>query len=336
LLDATGDLVSNRPFGATGQRVGAVGLGCMGMSWVYGGERIERESLDVIRRALDLGSTLLDTADVYGPFTNEELVGRAIAGRREDAVVATKCGLIVEDVASVALRRDGTPTHIHSACEASLDRLGVDVIDLFYLHRVDPDVPVEESVGAMGELVEAGKVRAIGLSEVTLDELTRAQAVHPLAAVQMELSLWTRDPLREILPWCEEHDVSFVAYAPLGRGFLTGAITTADSLDDEDWRRQLPRFDQEALDANRGIVEVVRAIAERQGATPGQVSIAWVLAQSSRTIAIPGTRRIAYLEENVGAAGLRLEPEDLAALDALPEPVGDRYAAHHSTQRGAT
>jgi aryl-alcohol dehydrogenase-like predicted oxidoreductase len=328
--------VNRRTLGASGPDVGAVGLGCMGMSWVYGGERTDRESLEVIHRALDLGATLLDTADVYGPFTNEELVGRAISRRRGDAVVATKCGLVVEDAASVALRRDGTPAHIHLACDESLRRLGVDAIDLYYLHRVDPGVPIEESVGAMAELVAAGKVRAIGVSEVTVDELARAHAVHPVSAVQMELSLWTRDPLREIVPWCEEHDVSFVAYAPLGRGFLTGAITTTDSLDEDDWRRQLPRFDQEALDRNKGIVDGVRAIAERRSATPGQVSIAWVLAQSSRAIAIPGTKRTAYLEENAGAGELQLEPEDLAALAALPEPVGDRYATHHSNQRGAT
>ena len=328
--------MNTRSLGATGPAVGAVGLGCMGMSWVYGGGRDERESMEVIQRALDLGSTLLDTADAYGPFTNEELVGRAIAGRREEAVVATKCGLIVEDAASVALRRNGTPAHIHAACDASLARLGVDAIDLYYLHRADPDVPLEESVGAMGELVADGKVRGIGLSEVTVDELARAHAVHPLTAVQMELSLWTRAPLREVVPWCEEHDVSFVAYAPLGRGFLTGTITAADSLDQDDWRRQLPRFDQDALDRNMTIVDDVRAIAERHGATPGQVAIAWVLAQSSRAIAIPGTKRMAYLEENVGAADLQLEPEEIQALDALPDAVGDRYATQHSGQRGAT
>jgi aryl-alcohol dehydrogenase-like predicted oxidoreductase len=328
--------VIRRSLGAAADAVGAVGLGCMGMSFAYGGGRDEQESLAVIRRSLDLGATLLDTSDAYGPFVNEELVGRAIAGRREEAVVASKCGFVVEDSKTVELRRDGTPEHIREACDGSLRRLHVDVIDLYYLHRVDPNVPIEESVGALGELVSAGKVRSIGVSEVSVDELGRAHAVHPLTAVQMELSLWARDPLREIVPWCEEHDVSFVAYSPLGRGFLTGTITSAASLDDDDWRRTLPRFEQDALDVNMTIVDEVRAIAERHGATPGQVALAWVLAQSSQTIAIPGTKRLAYLEENVAAAELRLGREELEALDALPDPVGARYGTQHAIQQGAT
>jgi aryl-alcohol dehydrogenase-like predicted oxidoreductase len=210
------------------------------------------------------------------------------------------------------------------------------VIDLYYLHRVDPAVPIEESVGALGELVTAGKVRSIGVSEVSVDELARAHRTHPLAAVQMELSLWTRDPLREIVPWCEEHDVSFIAYSPLGRGFLTGTITSTASLDEDDWRRTLPRFEQDAIDLNMAIVDEVRSIAERHGAAPGQVAIAWVLAQSSRTIAIPGTKRVAYLEENAAAAELQLAPDALEALDALPDPVGARYGAQHANQQGAT
>jgi aryl-alcohol dehydrogenase-like predicted oxidoreductase len=328
--------VNARLLGTTGPAVGAVGLGCMGMSFAYGGVRDEQESVAVIRRALDLGSTLLDTSDVYGPFVNEELVGRAIADRRDEAVVATKCGFVVEDMKTVTLRRDGTPEHIREACDDSLRRLGVGVIDLYYLHRVDPNVPIEESVGALGELVAAGKVRSIGVSEVSVEELARAHAAHPLTAVQMELSLWTRDPLREIVPWCEEHDVSFVAYSPLGRGFLTGKITSTASLDDDDWRRTLPRFEQDALDVNMAIVDEVRAIAERHGATTGQVALAWTLAQSSRTIAIPGTKRLAYLEENIAAAELQLEVEELAALDALPDPVGARYGIQHANQQGAT
>jgi aryl-alcohol dehydrogenase-like predicted oxidoreductase len=308
----------------------------MGMSFAYGGARDEQESIAVIQRALDLGSTLLDTSDVYGPFVNEELVGRAIAGRRDEAVVATKCGLVVEDVKAVTLRRDGTPGHIRESCDGSLRRLGVDAIDLYYLHRVDPNVPIEESVGALGELVAAGKVRSIGVSEVSAEELARAHAAHPLTAVQMELSLWTRDPLREIVPWCEEHDVSFVAYSPLGRGFLTGTITSTEALDDDDWRRTLPRFEQDALDVNMAIVDEVRAIAARHGATPGQVALAWVLAQSSRALAIPGTKRLSYLAENVAATELRLGAEELEVLDALPDAVGARYGSQHATQQGAT
>jgi aryl-alcohol dehydrogenase-like predicted oxidoreductase len=299
----------------------------MGMSWGYGDVRNDEESVRVIHRALDLGATLIDTADVYGPFTNEELVGRALAARRADATLATKCGLVVKDARVPDIRTDGTPEHIRQACDASLRRLGVDAIDLYYLHRVDPAVPLEESVGAMAELVAAGKVRAIGLSEVSVEQLERARAVHEIAAVQMELSLWTRDPLRDVVPWCAAHGVSVVAFSPLGRGFLTGTLRSVDALASEDWRRNLPRFQADALEENLAIADRVREVADRLGATAAQVALAWVLTQGEHVIPIPGTKRLAYLEENLGAADLRLTDEDLAELDALPEPTGARYGA---------
>jgi aryl-alcohol dehydrogenase-like predicted oxidoreductase len=319
--------LQSRRVGLDGPEVSAIGLGCMGMSWGYGDVRNDEESVRVIHRALDLGATLIDTADVYGPFTNEELVGRALAARRADATLATKCGLVVKDARVPDIRTDGTPEHIRQACDASLRRLGVDAIDLYYLHRVDPAVPLEESVGAMAELVAAGKVRAIGLSEVSVEQLERARAVHEIAAVQMELSLWTRDPLRDVVPWCAAHGVSVVAFSPLGRGFLTGTLRSVDALASEDWRRNLPRFQADALEENLAIADRVREVADRLGATAAQVALAWVLAQGEHVIPIPGTKRLAYLEENLGAADLRLTDEDLAELDALPEPTGARYGA---------
>jgi aryl-alcohol dehydrogenase-like predicted oxidoreductase len=269
--------------------------------------------------------TFLDTSDVYGPFTNEQLVGRALVGRREGVVVATKAGLVVEDFADYVLGKDGRPEHIREACEASLQRLGVEVIDLFYLHRVDPDVPVEDSYGVMAELVAEGKVRALGLSEVDVPTLERAAAIHPIAALQSELSLWTRDALTDVLPWCREHDVAFVPFAPLGRGFLTGKLAVDSSFAEGDFRRKNPRFQPEALTQNQAIVERVRAVAERVGATPAQVAIAWVLAQGEHVIPIPGTKRLSYLEENVGAVGVELDAATLAELDGMPAPAGSRY-----------
>jgi aryl-alcohol dehydrogenase-like predicted oxidoreductase len=296
----------------------------MGMSWAYG-SATQDEATAVIQRALDLGVTLLDTADAYGPFTNEILVGNAIQGRRAEVVLATKCGLVVEDAATYRLRRNGRPEHITAACDASLQRLRVDYIDLYQLHRVDPEVPVEESVGAMAELVAAGKVRAIGLSEVDVPTLERAMAVHPIATVQSELSLWTREPLSDVLPWCTAHNVAFLPFAPLGRGFLTGRYATADAFADGDFRTRLPRFQTEAMAANQAIVATVQEVATRVGATAAQVALAWVLAQGDQVVPIPGTKRVSYLEENAAAADVPLTPEVLALLDALPTAIGTRY-----------
>jgi aryl-alcohol dehydrogenase-like predicted oxidoreductase len=313
-----------RRLGHDGPEVGAIGYGAMGLSWAYG----HREGTDphaVINRAIDLGATLIDTAAVYGPFTNEELVGKAIAGRRDAVTLATKCGVVVEDAATLAIRRDGSPEHIRAAIDGSLRRLGVDHVDLYYLHRPDPEVPIEESVGALAEVVAAGKARAIGLSEVTRDELERAHAVHPITAVQSELSLWTRDPLAEILPFCAAHGIGFVPFSPLGRGFLTGRLTSRDELEDGDARRRWPRFEAGALQANQAIVDAVRRVADRHGVAPGQIALAWVLVQGEHIVPIPGTKRIPYLEENLAAADVALGAEDLAELDALPEAVGARY-----------
>jgi aryl-alcohol dehydrogenase-like predicted oxidoreductase len=309
-----------------GRTAGAIGLGCMGMSWAYGpGD--DEESVRVVHRALELGCTLVDTADVYGPHANERLVGRALAGRRDEAVLATKAGIVVEDRATFRLGRDGTPAHLRAAIDGSLERLGVDHVDLWYLHRVDPAVPVEESVGAMAEAVAAGKARGLGLSEVDVATLDRAHAVHPVTAVQSELSLWTRDPIEGgVLAWCAEHGAAFVPYSPLGRGFLTGRVTSADDLAAEgDYRATNPRFAAAALEANRAIADRVRAVAARLGAQPGQVAIAWTLAQGDHVVPIPGTKRLRWLEENAAAADVVLGADDLAELDALPAAVGARY-----------
>ena len=313
--------MQTRQLGGSGMKVGAIGLGCMGMSWAYG-QSNDAESTKVIQRALDLGVTLIDTADVYGPFSNEELVGRALVGRRDDVVLATKCGLVAGDG---EIRRRATPDHIAAACDASLRRLQTDHIDLYQLHRVDPTVPIEESVAAMARLVDAGKVRAIGLSEVTTDEAHRARRIAPVASIQSELSLWTRDPLDGVLPWCLANGVAFIPFSPLGRGFLTGKVRSTDAFGEADFRARNPRFQAQALESNLAIVDAVQAVADRLGATAGQVAIAWVLAQGDQVVPIPGTKRLAWLEENVAAAGLALSPEDLAELDALPAPAGARY-----------
>ena len=315
----------DRTLGATGPTVGTIGLGCMGFSIAYDpGTKDDASSIAVIRRALDLGVTLFDTSDAYGPFVNEELVGRALAGRRDEAVIATKAGC-APNTESFVPRPDGRPEVLRRCCDESLRRLGVDVIDLWQLHRADPTVPIEESVGAMGEMVTAGKVRAIGVSEVTLDQLRVAHRTHPLATVQSELSLWTRDHCTEIVPWCAENGVAFVAFAPLGRAFLAGTIDDTRAFDERDVRAVNPRFSVEARRANRPIVDTVRGVAARHGATAAQVALAWVLAQGEHVVAIPGSDRMAYLEENVGADGLRLDDTDLAALDAVPPAHGTRY-----------
>jgi aryl-alcohol dehydrogenase-like predicted oxidoreductase len=308
-----------------GRDTGRIGLGCMGMTWAYSAEdRDETESIATIHRALELGVTLLDTADMYGPYTNEELVGRALAGRRDEAVLATKCGLVVEDAGEYVLRRNGRPEHVRAAIDASLRRLQTDFVDLYQLHRVDPDVPLEETWGAMAELVAAGKVGAIGLSEVGVEELERAQAIHPVASVQSEGSLWTRDAFAEVVPWCAAHDAAFLPFAPLGRGFLTGKLES-QKFPSGDFRKNNPRFQPEAMDANATLVETVKTVASRHDATPAQVALAWLLAQGEGVVPIPGTKRRSRLEENAEARDLTLSAADLAELDALPEPVGARY-----------
>jgi aryl-alcohol dehydrogenase-like predicted oxidoreductase len=304
--------------------VGAVGLGCMGMSWAYNTHELdEKGSIAVIHRALEKGCTLIDTADAYGPFTNEQLVGRALKGKRDQAVLATKCGLVID--AKKRMGKDGRPEHIRAAIDASLQRLGVDHVDLYQLHRVDPNVPLEESWGAMAEVVKAGKARHVGLSEVSAAEASRAHAIHPVASIQSELSLWTRDAVAEVIPWCAANGAAFIAFSPLGRGFLTGKIHGRDDLKSGDWRRNNPRFQAQALQRNAALVTQIEGVAKGLGATPAQVAIAWVLAVAPQVVPIPGTKKLAYLEENLGAAGLVLTPEARAALDALPAPEGARY-----------
>jgi len=307
--------------------VSALGLGCMGMSEFYGSID-ESEAVETIHRALDLGVTLLDTADMYGPFTNELLVGRAIRDRRDEVVLATKFGNVRDPDNPANRRVDGSPDYVRWACDQSLQRLGVDHIDLYYQHRVDKSVPIEETVGAMAELVHAGKVTHLGLSEASPSTIRRAHAVHPITALQTEYSLWTRHIEAEILPLLRELGIGLVPYSPLGRGFLTGTITSTESLEASDFRRHGPRFQSEALDSNLALVEAVRGLATTMGATPGQLALAWVLAQGDDVVPIPGTKRVRYLKENVASAQLTLTDADLAALDAaipVGAVVGERY-----------
>jgi len=314
-----------RTLGRGGLSVSALGLGCMGMSDFYG-PRDEAEGIATIHRALDLGVDFLDTADMYGPFTNEKLVGRALADRRERAVIATKFGNErLADGSWVGV--NGRPEYVRAACDASLQRLGVDVIDLYYQHRVDKTVPIEDTVGAMAELVRAGKVRHLGLSEASAKTIRRAHAVHPIAALQTEYSVFERHVETEILPTVRELGIGFVAYSPLGRGLLGGAIRTPEDLDESDSRRtRFPRFQGDALAANLRIVDGVRRIAEARGATPAQVALAWTLSRGPDVVPIPGTKRRTYLEQNAGATALALSADDLAALDALGTATGQRYA----------
>lgn len=294
----------------------------MGMSFAYDpGNRDDDVSVRVVREALDLGINLIDTADLYGPFTNEELVGRALAGRRDEAVLSTKGGVRFD---GTDFTLNGRPEYLKSALEASLRRLRTDHVDVYFLHRVDPEVPVEESWGALAELVAAGKASGIGISEMTLDELVRAAGVHPVTAVQSELSLFTRDFLADVVPYCARHGIAFLCHSPIGGGLLTGRYTTPDDLRDGDFRAEMPRFAQEALSANDKLVDIVRTIAARHGATPAQVALGWLLAQGDHVIPIPGTKTPRYLRENAAAADLVLTEDDLRELDALPAPVGAR------------
>jgi len=307
--------------------VGAIGLGCMGMSEFYG-TADEGEAIATIHRALDLGVTLVDTADMYGPYTNEELVGRAIAGRREEVVLATKFG-IVRDADDPSRRGvEGRPEYVRKSIEGSLGRLGVDHVDLYYQHRVDPDTPIEDTVGAMAELVREGKVRYLGLSEAAPDTLRRAHAVHPISALQTEYSLWSRDPEDEVLPTVRELGIGFVAYSPLGRGFLSGRFQSPEDLEEGDFRRRNPRFQGENFQRNLEFVERVREIAEEKNATPAQLALAWVLAQGEDIVPIPGTKRRERLEENVAALDVELTDADLERIEAaFPKgaTAGDRY-----------
>ena len=320
--------MQTRTLGRNGPRVSALGLGCMGMSEFYGAHS-DSESIATIHHALERGLNFLDTADAYGPYTNEELVGRALSGKREAAFIATKFGFVRDPNNPQARVIDGRPQHVREACEGSLRRLNVAHIDLYYLHRADPQVPVEDTVGAMAQLVRAGRVRYLGLSEVSPQTLERAHRVHPITALQSEYSLWTRDPENGALETCERLGIGFVPYSPLGRGFLTGTLRTPEDFAPDDWRRENPRFQGENFQRNLALVEKVKQLANDKHCAPGQLALAWVLAQGEHIVPIPGTRRIRNLDENLGALEVKLSAAELEAIDEVfPANVaaGERYA----------
>ena len=318
--------MDKRTLGPDGPEISEIGLGCMGMSAFYGSAD-EGEARATIKRALDLGCNFLDTSDMYGPFTNERLVGRTISDRRDDVFLATKFGIkLLRENDLLARAIDGRPEYVREAADASLERLGVDHIDLYYQHRVDPKTPIEDTVGAMAELVDAGKVRYIGLSEAGAQTIRRAHAVHPITAVQTEYSLWTRDVESEILPTLAELGIALVAYAPLGRGFLCGRFTSTEQLEEGDYRRYGPRFTGENLQQNLLLAERVRELAAEKGITPGQLALAWVLHRGEHIVPIPGTKRVAYLEENLAAAAVSLSEDEVEHIaEAVPSAAGDRY-----------
>ena len=317
--------MEQRELGTSGLRVSALGLGCMGMTWAYGTTDSD-ESIGTIHRAIELGVTFLDTAELYGPHTNEELLGRALAGRRDEVTIATKFGVLPNADGPAGRPRDGTPANVRRSIEGSLRRLGTDHVDLYYQHRIDPDTPIEETVGALAELVAEGKVRHIGLSEAAPDTIRRAHAVHPIAAVQTEYSLFSRDVEDEVLPTLRELGIGLVAYSPLGRGYLSGRFASADELDADDWRRTQPRFRGENAERNLELAANVAALAADKGVMPAQLALAWVLAQGDDIVPIPGTKRRSYLEQNAAAADLTLSADELAEIGAaIGAPAGDRY-----------
>jgi aryl-alcohol dehydrogenase-like predicted oxidoreductase len=323
--------MNRRTLGPGGSEVSEIGLGCMGMSAFYGATDAD-ESTATIHRALELGCDFLDTSDMYGPHTNEELVGRAIAGRRDEVFLATKFGIKLELTPTPRRSVDGSPAYVREACEGSLRRLGVEHIDLYFQHRVDPSTPIEDTVGAMAELVVEGKVRHLGLSEASAATIRRAHAVHPIAAVQSEYSLWTRDLEDEILPTLDELGIALVAYSPLGRGFLAGRFSSREEIEEGDFRRYGPRFSDENFQRNLVLAERVRELAAEKGVTPAQLALAWVLSRGEHIVPIPGTKRRSYLEDNLAAAAVRLSPEESKRIAAaVPPATGDRYDAQGMT-----